>query len=190
MTISGQTEDGFQVSAECEYFSHSGELEGRAWFTGADTALLENYGDGYETAPVTFQWEGEKLTITSGASGAELGFGANVTIDGTYTRDEPVYTNAGTLERCLTGEQRSALGDTLGEAAYGDLEVSFSDGIVGEPERCVLPDGTGAERYEVFYPTLNYYNLTLILAEDGRFYGENTGGFFTNDPGAAGMPER
>ena len=193
VTIDRQTAEGFHVTAECAYFSHSGVLEGTARFTGPCTALLEGYGEdgpyGYEVAPVGFRWEGEILTIESGTSGGDLGFGMNVTIDGTYTRDEPVYLNAGMLDRCLTAEQQAALRELLAEN-YGDyLVFPFAEGAVQGPSPCALPDGTAAEEYEVLFPTLGFYCLTLVTAEDGRIYYVNPDmGFVTNDPLADEMP--
>ena len=193
VTIDRQTEEGFHVTAECAYFSHSGELEGTARFTGPGAALLEGYGQdgpyGYEAAPVDFRWDGETLTICSGTGGADLGFGANVTIDGTYTLGEPVYINAGMLDRCLTAEQQAALRELLAES-YGDyLVFPFEEGAVQGPSPCALPDGTAAEEYEVLFPTLGFYCLTLVTAEDGRIYYVNPDiGFYTNDSSADEMP--
>ena len=193
VTIDRQTEEDFRVTAGCFYFSHSGELEGTARFTGPDTALLEGYGVdgpyGYEVAPVGFRWEGEILTIESDTSGGDLGFGMNVTIDGTYTRDEPVYLNAGMLDRCLTAEQQAALRELLAEN-YGDyLVFPFQEGAVQGPSPCALPDGTAAEEYEVLFPTMGFYGLTLVAAEDGRIYYVNPDiGFYTNDSSADEMP--
>ena len=189
VSISGQTAEGFSVTAECGYFSHTGSLEGTARFTVTDTAILEDYGDGYATAPVTFQWNGEQLTIRSDASGADLGFGANVTIDGTYTLGEPAYTNDGMLDRCLTADRQAALAALLGEYYEEYLAFPFTEGSVMEPYNVLLPDGAAAEVYEVLFPTMSFYGLTLVAAEDGRLYYQSESiGFYTNDPAAAEMP--
>ena len=52
-----------------------------------------------------------------------------------------------------------------------------------------LPDGTAAEEYEVLFPTMGFYGLTLVAAEDGRIYYVNPDiGFYTNDSSADEMP--
>lgn len=191
LTISGQTEDSFLVEADCWYYSHSGVWElTPARFIGESTALVEEYGYGPEEEdkpPVKFVWEGDTLTVETTAW-YQLGFGANVYIQGTYTREKPTYTNAGALERCLTAEQQKLLLE-LGEELRYDILCAIKNGCPGDPNPCRLSDGRLGTQLEIYFPTLSYYNWSLIFTEDGKVYGQNNPNFYTNDPSITEMPE-
>ncbi|MCI9402428.1 MAG: hypothetical protein HFF04_01985 [Oscillospiraceae bacterium] len=192
LTIAGQTEDSFLVEADCWYYTHSGVWEPTpARFIGENVALVEEYGYGLweeeEEPPVKFVWEGDTLTVETEAW-YQLGFGFNVDINGTYTREKPTYTNAGALERCLTLEQQMLLRE-LGEGLQWAILHGINDGCPSDPLPCLLSDGRQGTQLEIYFPTLSYYNWSLIFTEDGKVYGQNNPNFYTNDPSAAEMPE-
>lgn len=192
LTISEQTENGFLVAADCWCYSHSGTWEPTpARFVGEGAAVVEEYGytveEEEEKPPVKFIWEGDTLTVETTAW-YQLGFGANVDINGTYTREEPTYTNAGALERCLTAEQQELLLD-LGEEFQYEIIYAIENGCPDDPLPCLLADGRQGTQLEIYFPTLSYYNWSLIFTEDGKVYGQNNPNFYTNDPTVTELPE-
>lgn len=192
LTISEQTENGFLVAADCWCYSHSGTWEPTpARFVGEGAAVVEEYGytveEEEEKPPVKFIWERDTLTVETTAW-YQLGFGANVDINGTYTREKPTYTNAGALERCLTAEQQELLLD-LGEEFQYEIIYAIENGCPDDPLPCLLADGRQGTQLEFYFPTLSYYNWSLIFTEDGKVYGQNNPNFYTNDPTVTELPE-
>lgn len=197
VVISEQTAEGFTVKADCSYGAHMGYLpETAARFTGEAAGVMEVYGD-YEyrsetgpKPPVEFTWDGDTMTITTEARDLDLGFGANVYIDGAYTRGEPEYTNAGQLDRLLSPEEQERLRAVAGEGYDWDVAQILGSGTIETDIPCLLADGRTARYISAWYSPNWGYTLDVVLAEDGRTYYKGNGDhFYTDDPDAAELPE-
>lgn len=195
VTISEQTAEGFLVEAECYYGAHGGTLEPTvARFIGESVGVMETYGDyEYRTEtgpkpPVQFSWEGDTMTITTRAQDIDLGFGANVYIDGTYTRGEPEYVNAGQLDRLLSREEQRRLQNIVEDYDWSVAQV-LENGTITTDILCLLDDGRKGRYLSAWYSPNWGYFLEVVLAEDGKTYFLGNVGFYTDDAEATEMPE-
>lgn len=195
VTISEQTAEGFLVEAECYYGAHGGTLEPTvARFIGESVGVMETYGDyEYRTEtgpkpPVQFSWEGDTMTITTRAQDIDLGFGANVYINGTYTRGEPEYVNAGQLDRLLSKEEQQRLQNIVEDYDWSVAQV-LENGTITTDILCLLADGRTGRYLSAWYSPNWGYTLEVVLAEDGKTYFLGNVGFYTDDAEATEMPE-
>lgn len=167
--IENQDEEGFDFEGGFCYYSHSGDIAGKAYYLSKNTAIckFDEYG---ETEYIMFQLKDGRLVVSATAGSSTLGLGMNVSVDGEYITGEPFYTNATILEDTFKQEDLDSLKSTLGEEVYEDCFAwVVRTGILTETE-CVLEDGTQAKFYEAFVPTMGGYEFELLIVEDGRWY--------------------
>ena len=170
--IKNQDTEGFEFEGELGYFSHFGDMEGKAYYLSKNTAIYRYDGMGDEELYeyVIFQLEGEKMIVKASAGSASLGFGANVIADGEYITGEPVYTNANILEETFTQEELDSLKTVLGEEIYEEFFVwPVKEGVVSVSD-CTLDNGDKAKYYDVFVPTMGGYAFQLLIVENGNWY--------------------
>ena len=180
IAIGNQDEEGFEFEGFFYYYSHMGEINGKAYYLSKNTAIFkcdEYWGEEY----VIFQLDGDNLIIRTSDGSAYLGFGMCVFADGEYTHDEPFYTNATILEDTFTSEELDSLKSILGEEIY---EENFAwvvrTGVISETD-CVLEDGTNGKYYEAFVPTMGGYSFELLMIEDGRWYFLSESGIYNTN---------
>ena len=172
IVIKNQNKEGFEFEGELGYYSHSGSMEGKAYYLSQNTAIYryESIGDEELFEYVIFQLEGEKMIVKASAGSASLGFGANVIVDGEYITGEPVYTNANILEETFTQEELDSLKNVLGEEIYEEFFVwPVKEGVVTVSD-CTLENGNKATHYDVFVPTMGGYAFQLLMVENGDWY--------------------
>ena len=172
IVIKNQNKEGFEFEGELGYYSHSGSMEGKAYYLSQNTAIYryEGMGDEEFFEYVIFQLEGEKMIVKASAGSASLGFGANVIADGEYITGEPVYTNANILEETFTQEELDSLKNVLGEDIYEEFFVwPVKEGVVTVSD-CTLENGNKATHYDVFVPTMGGYAFQLLMVENGDWY--------------------
>lgn len=185
--ITNQDEDGFVFEAECTYYSHSGIVEGKAYFISSHMAVYE-----YENEYIIFIINNDEMTVIASACGGEIGMGANVSIDGEYIKGGPEYINADILEDNFNLEELISIRNLLGDEIYEEnFEWIVRYGVITKSE-CKLPDGRAAVYYEAFVPTMGNYSFKLLKCSDGDIYfefeNENLG-FMSNADGAVEFPE-
>lgn len=184
ISISNMTADSFDVDVQASYYTHEGSYTGTARMQSDGTAILTDAD--YPEEEITFQWQDGKLEITS-KNGGSLGFGANVSMDGTYVPGEPAYTNSHILEDTFSEEELTEIQDVMGEEyeefflqpiTYGYIQPQSADGYDG---RC----------YQIFFPTMGLYDFTFYMNPDGFFYywNENMQKLLTNDTKKTEIPE-
>ncbi len=195
MTILEQTAEGFTVEAECYYGSHSGTLAPTsARFIGESAAVVERYGyyaeddEKEEKPPINFIWESDTLTIETEAVDYQLGFGFGVGIQGTYTRGEPEYTNAGQLDCILSQEEQKRLRDVVADYDWSVAQI-LENGTIDEDVPCLLADGRKGRYLSAWHSPNWGYTLEVVLAEDGKTYFQGNVGFYTDDTGATELPQ-
>lgn len=169
--ISDVTNDEFAFTADLYYFSHSGWLEEIAYFVNNKCAIAK-YDPPFEmeddeddgTEYIAFLWENDICHIMSTASSSELGLGMNVKIDGVYTQEEPVYTNADILNETFTETELNNLQAILPDEYYNDYFLfATTCGIVE-----ASTDDDGNKTVEAFVPTMSGYGYTLVISPDGE----------------------
>ena len=169
--ITNQDENGFWFTGEFCYYSHTGTVEGQAYWITEDMAIYEYIADidtGREY--ILFKKQEEQLNIVASASSGKMGFGANVTADGEYTQEIPVYTNANVLEENFDSRQREDIRQMLGEDFYQEYFVWVVENGVLIREECILEEGGTAIYYQGFVPTMGGYSFELLSCADGRLY--------------------
>lgn len=192
--ISEQDAEGFNFSGGFCYYSHSGEIEGRAYFVAEDIAIYQ-YENEYQDAEaedeyIAFVKMNDGLQIRATGNSGELGFGMNVFADGEYTLGEPAYTNANILAETFTEEELSQIEQMLGQEWYEEYFVfAVEEGIITASD-CILADGENAVFYDAFVPTMGGYEFTMLFCEDGSIYYYSGGepGWQTNVSGAIDFP--
>lgn len=192
--ISNQDEEGFDFSGEFYYYSHSGEIEGRAYFVEEDLAIYQ-YEDEYadeeaEEEFIAFVRTDEGMEIRTTGSSWELGFGMNVFADGGYTLGEPEYTNANILAETFSEEELAKIEQMLGTEGYEEYFVFTVEYGAITTSDCIVEDGQEAVYYEAFLPTMGGYEFTMLICEDGSiyFYSGSDLGWQTNVSGAIDFP--
>lgn len=192
--ISNQDEEGFDFSGEFYYYSHSGEIEGRAYFVEDDLAIYQ-YEDEYadeeaEEEFIAFVRTDEGMEIRTTGSSWELGFGMNVFADGGYILGEPEYTNANILAETFSEEELAKIEQMLGTEGYEEYFVFTVEYGAITTSDCIVEDGQEAVYYEAFLPTMGGYEFTMLICEDGSiyFYSGSDLGWQTNVSGAIDFP--
>lgn len=189
--ITNQDETGFDFSGEFCHFSHIGSLEGRAYFSEDGIACYEYVSDieGQENQYVYFTMTEDGVYIYATGDSGALGFGMNVTVNGEYTTEVPVYTNATVLEDNFTEEELESIKAVVTEEYYEDYFLFVVESGTMEIAPCELSDGTKAVYYYGFIPTMGDYNFTMLKCENGDIYYHNyTVGWKTNVSGAIDFP--
>ena len=193
-TIAKQDADGFDFEGSMFYYSHSGYVEGRAFFIEEDIALYR-YSNEFYVEGVNEEWEyilfvlkDGMMQVSASGSGAEFGLGANCSVTGEYTTKEPVYTNATVLEDTFTEEERAILEKVLGKDVYKENFLFVVQNGVVLAEECVTADGKTAMEYECFMPTMGGYEMNILIVSTGECYCEVSGKWYTNVLGAQYFP--
>lgn len=194
--LTEMSKDGFKVDGCFYYYSHSGALEtGEGYFISDTKAVAEVTSfDGEQICLILFDFsDGLKVV---GINGEGFGFGASVSLDGTYTQDSPVYTNANALEENFTQEEQQKI-----KALFVEHEVNYDDRFLfpvqfggGEKavSNAVFADGSNKKGtwYSYFVPTMGGYEFELFITEDGMIYWQGTELFLSNDDNAQNMPQK
>ena len=170
--VTNQDTEGFDFSGEFFYYSHLGCLEGRAYFVSSDIAIYEyqsEYSEDDITQYVVFERTEEGLKVIASDYSGALGFGANVTADGTYIEGEPLYTNATVLEDNFTADEQENMKNMLGDDYDEYFKYIVEYGVL-ERSQCTLEDGTKADFYEGYIPTMGGYAFKLLKCENGNLY--------------------
>ncbi|MBQ8247196.1 MAG: hypothetical protein IJZ42_08685 [Lachnospiraceae bacterium] len=202
MDISNQDETGFQVVGDCMWFSHSGVIEGKAYFVTKDIAVYRFYneyaseddyqGYGNEYEYIVFEKTANGLFVYATGSGGAIGAGANCFVEGEYVSGDPVYTNANILKETYTDAQLAAIEKLVGDELYEDIFVITTENGQIECKSCQLEDESLGTFYSAYIPGIADYNYySLIICDNGDIYCEigPDGEFYTNVDNAAEMPE-
>lgn len=202
MDISNQDETGFQVVGDCMWFSHSGVIEGKAYFVTKDIAVYRFYNEyasednylGYENEYeyIVFEKTANGLFVYATGSGGAIGAGANCFVEGEYVSGDPVYTNANILKETYTDEQLATIENLVGDELYENIFVITTENGQIECKSCQLEDESLGTFYSAYIPGIADYNYySLIICDNGDIYCEigPDGEFYTNVDNAAEMPE-
>lgn len=196
MTLERQKSEGYFADIFSFYYNHNGVAMGellflddtRAFFVAFDGEMTEDH----PSQVVLLKLQDGLVTVVN--LGPEYGCGAAVTVEGTYTKGAPDYTNANAMAENFTEEEQERIKEFL-ESMDVSYEESFADVVeygCGESVwvTAEFEDGTivTGKRYAGNYPTLGHLNLTLFLAENGYIYWyQFDTGYLTDDPERAGM---
>lgn len=162
LKIESVDQEGFDFSIEAQYYFHSGEVHGRAYYTSEHSAVfclteMETQLKESEYQYVLFYWKDGEMKITATANSGRMGLGQNVSIDGVYTFDNPMYTNANILYETYTQEQLDFLKENLSEEDFDRLILATQMGNVSVSKE---KEGT---LINVFVPTDSSYEYTLAM---------------------------
>lgn len=162
--ISNVDANGFRFTAEEYYYSHSGWMEWEAKFV-TDYCAIAKYDDSMEEEYIAFMIQDEGLVVIATGSSADLGFGMNVSMDGEYTKAEPLYTNANILNETFSEEELSALQNQIPKEYYEDFFLfSTTNGVVTDTQ-----SDNGDRTIEAFVPTMGGYGYSLIISGEKEF---------------------
>lgn len=184
ITIQNGDAEGFDFSGAFYYYSHSGEVAGRAYYVSDSEAVYkqseDNDIDGVP-AYIGFSIDDNGLHVI--ADGFVEGLGMNVFVYGDYVQEEPYYTNWNVVEENFSEYDLEQLKDLLREETYNELFLNNTEIGNVSSEAVKLSDGTIARHIECFVPTMND-GYDLLITEDGRyyFYHRNSDLFATTDP--------
>ena len=163
IVISDVNSSGFKFTADEYYYSHMGWMEGEAKFV-TDKCAVAKYEDLIDDDEeyLVFLLENQEMTVFATASSADLGFGMNVSMDGDYTQDEPLYTNANILDETFSEEELSVLQTNIPEAYYEDFFLfSTTSGVVTDTK-----SDNGDRTIEAFVPTMGGYGYVLTITSE------------------------
>lgn len=194
LNITNQTTEGFSFELDSQYYSHSGIIEGMAYFVTDKVAVYEYYNEYVEEESDQYKYvifERTEAGITIYSSAHNLGMGANCSVVGDYITGEPNYLNANVLADNFTEEELGIIRSMFGDSIYNDSFLFIVEEGHMDCADCVLADGTKAVFYDAFVPTMGMYYFRMLKCEDGRIYcemGEELG-WFTTEPGEIDYPE-
>ncbi len=181
VTITDQDNEKFSYTGDFWYYYHTGSDEGEAYFINENLAICQH--EDAEDAYTVFYMSGDQLYISS--LNYDMYMGANVSVNGEYTKGEPVYTNAGILEKTYSEEELAQVKALLTEEEYQDIFVyATEDGDVmvynGE-----FTDGTKCKHIECIFPTNGGFGYDIMISESGNMYimlhNYSEDIFYTND---------
>ncbi len=154
--------EGFDFSIEAQYYFHSGEVHGRAYYTSEHSAVfclteMEIPLEERDYQYVLFYWNDGEMKITATSNSGRMGLGQNVSVNGVYTFDSPMYTNENILNETYTQEQLDFLKENLSEEDYDRLIFATQFGSVSVNKE----DGTTL--INTFFPTDSSYDYTVAM---------------------------
>ena len=163
IVISDVDSSGFKFTADECYYSHSGWMEGEAKFV-TDKCAVAKYEDSIDNDEeyIVFIFENQQMTVLATAFSGNLGFGMNVSMDGEYTQDNPLYTNANILNETFSEEELGALKANIPEDYYNDFFLfSTTSGVVNDTK-----SNNGDRTIEAFVPTMGGYGYVLTITNE------------------------
>lgn len=176
LKIYQQTDSEFRFDIEAMYAAHSGSLSDTAYFIAPNQAFcfLESNDQGL----LLFTLIDDEICLEYDGSIYALGFGANVTAHGTYTKNTPSYTNANIVNDMLpTQELKDKMCSLVGDFAYEQIILVMEWGIQYSSE---------VYTYSGFISGIGV-GVDFLINEDGKIYclgyGLDEPGytFYTND---------
>lgn len=163
LAIHGNLKAWENVELFTSLYSHSGWMEGEAKFV-ADKCAVAKYEDSVDDDEeyIVFIFENQEMKVLATASSENLGFGMNVSMDGEYTQDEPLYTNANILNETFSEEELSVFQSNMPEEYYNDFFLfSTTNGVVTNTK-----SDNGDRTIEAFVPTMTGYGYTLTIVNE------------------------
>ncbi len=132
ITIENQTDESFDFSFFGLYGANSGTINGTAIIKEENRAEFKCVSENNETtAQVEFVLEKDSLQVNL-IDGNEfaLGFGHNVSIDGEYTKSEPIYLDANIINEILPNDEiKEKMRILLGEDVYEQMLFVIEHGV-------------------------------------------------------------
>ena len=128
--ITNQQQYSFDFSFTGFWAAHSGELDATAVIVSPTEAKYSMYySDGVET--ITFNMKDHLLVVTADPDASfALGFGANVTIGGSYVSGAPTYINANIVDDVFkTSSMKAKVQSLLGDSVYQDVIEVMQQGF-------------------------------------------------------------
>lgn len=203
ITISGQTDDGFDFTFKIWADSKTSSISGTASFTKTKVAV---YTKG--KASLTFEYGTKYLSVYHSGSNSALGFSDAVTIDGKFTRGTPEYytkeeTKGYDYDVYKSSATVKALKATLSADDYELYRQMMADGLKSPIayERTVDKNGKKVN-VDTELDCVKYYanlsdigmNMIFICSDNGRiyvlFYDAEEMRYYTNDKNyASKMPK-
>jgi len=163
LSLTSLGEQGFDYTVTALYFSHSGVLSGQAFWVSENTAIskIDLYGNSSSFQYILFHWEDGELKIYATAYSADLGFGMEVSMDGTYTKDAPYYTNENVLHDTFTDEQLEYLKEWLPDEYYENIIFTTENGGVNVSE----DEETSTIKISGYVPTMSNYGYDMVITD-------------------------
>ncbi len=182
ITITNVTEEGFDFTVEALYFSHTGYFEAKAKFVEKNKAICNEIDDyGYITeTEIEFTLENNILSVPFFDKQISLPLGANVTIAGEYTKEEPVYTNAEDYKLLVPNQVvENRIKELLDYDTYMDFNLTAHDGYINKIE--LLNENL----YSIHMPTMGYLYFYILVTNENMIYiwhpVDNKIWFYSND---------
>ena len=181
ITISKMDDKGFYFSGDFQRFGNTGTItDFRADFISENKAEYRNgtEGDSESAVAVIFTLDNGEVTVDVDGDFNGLGLGMGVTIDGTYTKDEPVYTNANIVAETFSEEELKALKELLGDK-YEEPFLNDTEAGSLTVSQTTLADKSKGRLINVFVPGLaDFMGYDLIITDDGKIYYKHVTGTF------------
>lgn len=190
VNITGQGTDGFTFRGQFYYYGHSGFLEGKAFFIAPGVACYAQTPEKImQNEYVLFFLQDEMLRLVASPK-IDGGFGAGVSADGEYTKEQPQYIRA-VPEDYFTQEELKKIKDLIGEEAYLESFVYCITRGSFEESLCLLKDARLAVCYRGRIPTLHGEGFTFIQDGDKMYFTfEDTRfAYVSNDSSTAEFPD-
>ncbi len=203
LTISEQTDDGFEFTFKIWANSKTSSISGTASFTKAKVAVYKK-----GKASLTFEYGSKYLSVYHSGTNSALGFSDAVTIDGKLTKGTPNYykkeeTNTYDYNAYKSSAVVKALKSTLSAGDYELYQELMSKGLKSPVayERTVDKNGKKINvdselKCVKYYAHLNNIgmNMILICSNNGKiyvlFYDAEEMRYYTNDKNyASKMPK-
>ncbi|MCH4886075.1 hypothetical protein EZV73_00780 [Acidaminobacter sp. JC074] len=169
-------------NAELYSGGHTGGLSGIAHYISDNEAFYIHHRKSDKLETVSFNFSDDNLEVTC-TGGIQKEFGMGVYMEGMYTLEEPVYTNASIMLETFETKDRMAVMKTLiGEENLSFLEFVMAYGFESENESLT---------YSGFVRGLGQ-GVNFIMTEEDYIYYLSFGQkeneiYYTNDPNSKGL---
>ena len=191
LTISVQSAKGFHFSGFYSYFLNTGEAEGDAFFV-SDNVAVYKYTEA-EDEYLCFVLSGDSLHVIQKGI---LGMGMNVSAEGEYSHEEPLYENEDILNESYTESQLTEIKKLIGDDEL--YEEYFEFGTKIGAVDCKDTETKSGEKCKSIDCVVPTYGMCYqaVLTDDGKIYlklvvNDICDNLYTNDPGYTGkeVPE-
>ena len=179
------------VTGTFQYYYHLGDIDAYASFVSENEAVISQQDLDPAANPgyIHLVLDGNDLTVT--AEDWFFGMGEGVTVDGEYTTDNPVYTNATILEDTFSEDELNDIQELIDDDLIyeNDFKTPTVIGIVTD-EEVLLNNGTSARHISCTVPT-STEGYDMLITSGGKIYLDINGEIYTEDSSFTGdvIPE-
>lgn len=159
LSINNIGEQGFDFCFDAYHYSQNAEISGSvSWKT--EECAIGKVNNEY----IAFLFTGDSIRICCSSDSENIGLMAGMTVDGTFIREEPEYTNKDILEETYSEADITALKKIIPKDRYNeDFEWVTHEGVVEVSEE------NNTKIITAYVPSMAEYGYTVTIINGDQY---------------------